>query len=49
LRKTYISHLNKVVGDKVYELTSHGGMGVLNKHYIDSEVVAKALKVRILK
>ncbi|WP_242121095.1 tyrosine-type recombinase/integrase [Aestuariivivens sediminicola] len=47
LRKTYISYLNKEVGDSVIELTSHGSMKVVNKHYVDAEVVAKGLTMKI--
>ncbi len=47
LRKTYISYLNKKVGDSVIELTSHGSMKIVNKHYVDAEVVAKGLTMRI--
>ena len=47
LRKTYLSYLNKTVGDSVIELSSHGSMKILNKHYVDAEVVAKGLTMKI--
>ncbi len=47
LRKTYLSYLNKSVGDEMIELSSHGGMKVLNKHYLDAEIVAKGLSMKI--
>jgi len=47
LRKTYLSYLNKSVGDDMIELSSHGNMRVLNRHYVDAEVVAKGLTMRI--
>lgn len=47
LRKTYLSYLNKSAGDDMIELSSHGGMKVLNTHYLDAEIVAKGLSVKI--
>ncbi|MEC3906127.1 hypothetical protein VOI54_03800 [Tamlana sp. 2201CG12-4] len=47
LRKTYLSYLNKSAGDDMIELSSHGSMRVLNKHYVDAEVVAKGLTMKI--
>lgn len=47
LRKTYLSYLNKTVGDRSIDLTSHGNMKTLTTHYIDAEVVAKELCMRI--
>lgn len=48
LRKTYLSYLNKEVGDDMIDLSSHSNMRVLDTHYIDPEVIAKGLQVRIL-
>ena len=47
LRKTYLSYLNKYVGNDTIELSSHGSMRTLNKHYVDAEVVAKGLTMKI--
>ena len=47
LRKTYLSYLNKTVGDSVIELSSHGSMKILHKHYVDAEVVAKGLTMKM--
>jgi len=47
LRKTYLSYLNKDVGDDSIDLTSHGDMKTLTTHYLDPEVVAKGLKMKI--
>lgn len=47
LRKTYLSYLHKAVGDDMIELSSHGGMRTLTTHYIDAEVVAKGLSMKI--
>jgi integrase len=47
LRKTYLSYLNKTVGDDMVELSSHGGMKTLKAHYIDAEVIAKGLTMNI--
>ncbi|WP_111308849.1 hypothetical protein [Confluentibacter sediminis] len=47
LRKTYLSYLHKSVGDDMIELSSHGNMKVLNKHYVDAEIVAKGLTMKI--
>lgn len=49
LRKTYLSYLNKSVGDEMIELSSHSGMKILDKHYLDPEIVAKGLRMRIFK
>ena len=45
--KTYLSYLNKAVGDDSIELSSHGSMKTLTKHYIDPEVVAKGQAMKI--
>ena len=47
LRKTYLSYLNKSVGDDMIELSSHSGMKILDKHYLDPEIVAKGLAIKI--
>lgn len=47
LRKTYLSYLNKVVGNDMIELSSHSSMRILNKHYVDPEIVAKGLTMKI--
>ena len=47
LRKTYLSYLNKSVGDDMIELSSHRSMKTLKKHYLDAEVVAKGLTMRM--
>jgi len=47
LRKTYLSYLNKAVGDDSIQLSSHGSMKTLTKHYIDPEVVVKGLAMKI--
>ena len=47
LRKTYLSYLNKTVGDASIELSSHGTMRTLSKHYNDPEVVSKGLTMKI--
>ena len=47
LRKTYLSYLNKAVGEKTIELSSPGSMKTLTTHYIDAEVVAKGLTMKI--
>lgn len=47
LRKTYLSYLNKAVGDDSIELSSHSSMKILTTHYIDAEVVAKGLTMKI--
>ncbi|MEL4456947.1 site-specific integrase [Lutimonas vermicola] len=49
LRKTYLSYLNKAVGDDSIELSSHGSKKILSTHYIDAEVVAKGLTMKIFK
>lgn len=47
LRKTYLSYLNKEVGDDVVHFSSHSGVKVLEKHYFDKKLIAKGLEVRI--
>jgi hypothetical protein len=47
LRKTYLSYLNKVVGDDTIELSSHGNMKTLTTNYIDAEVVANGLTMKM--
>jgi hypothetical protein len=47
LRKTYLSYLNRELGDKMIDLSSHAGMDVLQNHYIDQELVARGLKMRM--
>ena len=47
LRKTYLSYLNKSVGEDMIELSSHSSMRVLDKHYLDAEIVSKGLKMKI--
>jgi len=47
LRKTYLSYLNKSVGDDMIELSSHRSMKTLKKHYLDAEVVTKGLQMRM--
>ena len=47
LRKTYLSYLNKEVDDDVVHFSSHGGIGVLNKHYLDMKMVTKGLEARM--
>lgn len=47
LRKTYISYLNKVLGDKMMELSSHGSLKTLTTHYLDPEIAAKGLAMKI--
>lgn len=51
LRKTYITWLNRVIGNQTGVLTSHSGEQVLKDHYIDTRVLTTieeaALKVKI--
>jgi len=47
LRKTYLSYLNKATGKDMIELSSHGSMKVLYKHYVDAEIVARGLTMRV--
>jgi len=47
LRKTYLSYLNKSVGDDMIELSSHRSMKTLKNHYLDAEVVTKGLQMRM--
>jgi integrase len=51
LRKTYITWLNRVIGNQTGVLTSHAGEQVLKDHYIDTRVLTTieeaALKVKI--
>lgn len=47
LRKTYLSYLNKAAGDDSIQLSSHGSMKTLNTHYVDAEVVAKGLTMKL--
>ena len=46
-KKTYLSYLNKAVGDDTIELSSHGDMKTLTTHYIDAEIVAKGLTMKM--
>lgn len=39
LRKTYITWLNEVMGDKTGVVTSHSMNGELERHYINSSMV----------
>lgn len=47
LRKTYLSALNAAMGNDMIEFSSHSGMEVLEKHYLDPKKVAKRLNVKI--
>ena len=47
LRKTYLSYLNKAVGDKMIDFSSHSGMEVVKTHYLDKQLTAKVLKSRM--
>lgn len=47
LRKTYLTYLNKEVGKNMIELSSHGSMKTLQKHYIDEEIATRGLNMRI--
>ena len=47
LRKTYLSYLTKEVGDGVIQFSSHSGIEVLEKHYLDKKLLAKGLKMKI--
>ena len=47
LRKTYLSALNKAMGKDMIEFSSHSGMEVLEKHYLDPKKVAKGLDVKV--
>ena len=47
LRKTYLSYLNKSIGDDSIGLSSHGSTKTLATHYIDSEVIAKGLSIKM--
>lgn len=47
LRNTYLSCLNRETGDDMIELSSHGSMKTLNKHYIDPKLIARAANMKI--
>jgi integrase len=47
LRKTYISYLNKSVGDDSIKYTSHSSLKVQKNHYIDKKLVVKGYDVKI--
>jgi integrase len=47
LRKTFLSFLNKAVGDDMIDLSSHSSMDVVSKHYLDKELVAKGRDMRM--
>jgi integrase len=49
LRRTYITHLHSALGKDVVNLTSHSGEKVLIEHYIDSQLISKAIDLNILK
>ena len=42
LRKTYISSAYKMYGEKARIITRHSGIDVMQKHYIDSEMLREA-------
>ncbi|WP_298419792.1 hypothetical protein [uncultured Kordia sp.] len=44
LRKTYLTHLQSVMGTEAKLLSSHSTDDVLKKHYIDQTVINKAVK-----
>jgi integrase len=47
LRKTYLSYLNKAVGDNMIDLSSHSGMEVVQRHYLDKELTAKGYDMKV--
>lgn len=47
LRKTYLSYLNLEVGDDMNKLSSHGGLKVLEDHYLDAEVTTRGANMRM--
>ena len=47
LRKTYMSYLNKATGDDMIDLSGHGGMGVVKKHYLDKNLTARGGDMRM--
>lgn len=47
LRKTYLSYLEKFVGDDIIHLSSHGGKEVLEKHYVNPAIVARGYGMKI--
>ena len=47
LRKTYLGHLNKAVGDDVIKFSSHSKVRVLDKHYLDKKITAKGLDMKM--
>lgn len=47
LRKTYLSYLTKEVGDNVIQLSSHSDTDVLEKHYINPEIVIKGHGMKV--
>lgn len=47
LRKTYLSYLERSVGDNITLLSSHSQKDVLERHYLDPKVIAKGLDMEI--
>jgi hypothetical protein len=47
LRKTYLSYLRKVAGDKTHTLSSHSDEDILDRNYIDPEIALKVSKMRV--
>ena len=42
-----MSYLNKVVGDNMIDLSSHSGMEVVQRHYLDKELTAKGYEMEV--
>jgi len=49
LRKTFLTYLNKSVGDETPKFSSHSGIEVLEKHYLDKKIITKGLNMEIFK
>lgn len=47
LRKTYLSYLERAVGDDMIHLSSHSGKDVLEKHYLNPAIVTKGYEMTI--
>jgi intergrase/recombinase len=47
LRKTYLIHLTKAVGDDVIKFSSHSKGRVLDRHYLDKKITAKGLEMKM--
>ena len=42
MRKTYITKAKRAMGQNAHIVSNHEGMEIMDKHYIDEEVILKA-------